>query len=137
MSFSHRTSDPRRMMYLKLSSQIEGQLREAYDRLYCSGKITQKAIAEKLGVDKSAIHRRLTGGCNLTEETIADMVWALGCDIRVSIFDSNGANSNHFLPSSVADDTKQSNTLGIKTPLGMGLQPEVRKLLANTAMVAY
>jgi hypothetical protein len=39
-------------MFLYLSGQIEGQLREAYDRLFQAGLATQSSIAKKLGVDR-------------------------------------------------------------------------------------
>jgi transcriptional regulator with XRE-family HTH domain len=74
-------------MFLSLSGQIEGQLREAYDRKFRAGLATQSSLAKRLGVNRSAIHRRLTGHTNMTIETIADMVWALDHDISVEIFD--------------------------------------------------
>jgi hypothetical protein len=74
-------------MFLSLSGQIEGQLREAYDRKFQAGLATQSSLAAKLGVNRSAVHHRLTGRINMTIETIADMVWALDHDIKVEIFD--------------------------------------------------
>jgi transcriptional regulator with XRE-family HTH domain len=74
-------------MFLNLSGQIEGQLREAYDCQFQAGKATQASLAKKLGIDRSTVHRRLTGHTNMTTETIADMVWGLGYAINVEIFD--------------------------------------------------
>ena len=74
-------------MFLNLSGQIEGQLREAYDRKFRAGLATQSSLAKKLGVNRSAIHHRLMGHTNMTIETIADMVWALDHNIDVEIFD--------------------------------------------------
>jgi hypothetical protein len=51
-------------------------------------------LADKIGVDRSAINRRLTGKVNMTEETIADMVWGLEHDIEVRIFDPAESHSN-------------------------------------------
>jgi hypothetical protein len=81
-------------MFLKLSSQIEGQLREAYARKYAAGVLNQSTLAKKLEVDRSAINRRLTGRVNMTEETIADMVWGLEYDIDVKIFDPSESQMN-------------------------------------------
>lgn len=92
MSFSRRSNDPRRRIYLRLASQIEGQLREAYARKHESGECTQSSIAEKLGINRSAVHRRLNGHTNMTTEVIADMVWALGQEIDVKIYDSAADN---------------------------------------------
>ena len=85
-SFRTKLTD-RRRVYLSLASQIESQLREAYDLRYREKKATQTSLADKLDINRSAIHRRLAGRTNMTIETIADMVWALGHRIKVSIYD--------------------------------------------------
>lgn len=87
MPSSRQAPDPRRLMFLKLSSLIEAQLREAYARKHEKEGLSQSEIARILGVDRSAIHNRLSGKTNMTIETIADMVWALGHDVQVNIFD--------------------------------------------------
>lgn len=74
-------------MYLALASTIEAQLREAYATRHEQGAVNQTSLAEKLGVNKSLIHRRLNGATNMTVQTIADLVWALGQCIEVNIFD--------------------------------------------------
>jgi DNA-binding phage protein len=84
---SRRKPDQRRAMFLSLAGQIEGQLREAYARKYDAGRLNQSSVADKLGINRSAVHHRLTGRTNMTIETIADMVWALEHDIVVQIFD--------------------------------------------------
>lgn len=93
-----RKVDPRRSAYLSLASQVESQLREAYARRFAAGIVTQSSIAQKLGVNRSAVHHRLTGRTNMTIETIADMVWALGYEIAVKIYDplslTNGVPTN-------------------------------------------
>jgi transcriptional regulator with XRE-family HTH domain len=45
--------------------------------------LTQQALAEKLGVDRSVINRRVTGRANLTLRTLAELAWALGCELDV------------------------------------------------------
>lgn len=86
-SIRRRKSSPRRQMFLKLAGQIESQLRDAYAQKNHDEKLTQSAIAKSLNVGRAEIHHRLMGGRNMTTETIADMVWALGYDIYVRIFD--------------------------------------------------
>ena len=78
----------RRQIYLRLVGEIESQLRDAYDRLFQAKEATQSSLAEKLDVNRSAIHRRLMGRTNMTIETLADMVWVLGCAISVRIYDA-------------------------------------------------
>jgi hypothetical protein len=89
---SRRRIDPRRQVFLNLSGQIEGQLREAYASQFNAEKATQAGLAKKLGIDRATVHRRLTGHTNMTVETIADMVWALGYAINVDIFDPSLAS---------------------------------------------
>src|SRR5271156_719751 len=74
-------------MFLKLAGSIETQLREAYARLHEADLENQSSIARKLGVDRSAVNRRLTGQTNMTLESLADLLWALRQDIAVDIFD--------------------------------------------------
>jgi hypothetical protein len=77
----------RRATYLRLVGQIEGQLRDAYYRRFHIDRINQSSLAKKLGVGRSVVHRRLTGGQNMTIQTVADMVWGLGYAIDVKIYD--------------------------------------------------
>lgn len=93
---SFRTKpDDRRNVFLRLSGQVEEQLRNAYDTRFREGAATQSSLATMLGVNRSAIHRRLTGRSNMTLETIADMVWALGHKIKVVIYDPSAAENTN------------------------------------------
>jgi hypothetical protein len=85
-SFRTKISD-RRRLFLLLAGVVERQLRDAYDRKFRAGEATQSSLAAKLGINRSAIHRRLTGHCNMTIETIADMAWALDQDVKIEITD--------------------------------------------------
>jgi hypothetical protein len=78
----------RRAVYLALSAQVERQLREAYARKFAAGEMTQSSISDRLGINRSAVHRRLSGRTNMTLETLADMVWALDQAIEVRIGDA-------------------------------------------------
>lgn len=91
-----RQPDNRRSIYLQLAGSIEGQLRQAYAKGHDEQGVTQASLADKLGVDRSVVHRRLSGRTNMTIETIADMVWALGHCINVNIFDPHAVDSNEF-----------------------------------------
>ena len=130
MSSTRRTTDARRATFLALSSQIEGQMREAYDRLYHAGKATQTSLAAKLSVNKSAIHRRLTGRNNMTIETIADMVWALELAIKVEIFVPYLDHTSNFNKVVKVQDTKL-NVPTSKTPSSSELPPELRAMIAG------
>ncbi len=88
MTSSRTPPSPRRAAYLRLAGQIEGQLRQAYQRRFDAGEINQSTLAAKLGIGRSVVHRRLSGQTNMTIETIADMAWALDVDIEVRLTDS-------------------------------------------------
>lgn len=86
--------DNRRSVYLSLVGAIEAGLRDAYAVKHEAGQATQSSIARKLGVSRSTINKRLKGQNNMTLETVADMVWALGQCVRVEIFDPTQAPTN-------------------------------------------
>lgn len=87
MPSSRPQTSARRALYLRLAGQIEGQLREAYHRRFNAGELNQSSLAAKLGVSRSVVNRRLNGQTNMTIETIAEMAWALGLEIDVTIRD--------------------------------------------------
>ena len=95
-SFQINKVSARRATFLNLASQIGNQLREAYNRRHGADQETQSSVARKLGIGRSAVNRRLTGQINMTVETLADMVWALGYAIKVLIYDPKEARANHF-----------------------------------------
>jgi DNA-binding phage protein len=88
--------DPRRASYLNLVSSVEAQLRDIYARLHDAGLENQASLAKKLGVSRSVVNRRLTGQQNMTLETVADMVWALGATISVKIDDPLSKSTANF-----------------------------------------
>jgi hypothetical protein len=134
---SRRTTDPRRKAFLNLSGQIEGQLREAYDRRFRAGLATQSSLAQKLGVNRSAVHHRLMGHTNMTIETIADMVWALDCAINVEIYDpETRPQRNYFLQTApatqraaAATDVSQVN----RASQGKQHDPRLEQLIPTTS----
>lgn len=100
-------------MFLKLSGMIEGQLRDAYAKKFEAGALNQSSLADKLGVNRSAVHHRLMGQTNMTIETIADMVWGLDHDIELRIFDPTDSPRNH----SVARDSTSPSEASAETAL--------------------
>jgi transcriptional regulator with XRE-family HTH domain len=45
--------------------------------------LSQQAVAQKLGVDRSVINRRVTGRANLTLQSLAELAWALDRELVV------------------------------------------------------
>jgi hypothetical protein len=117
---SFRTQlNARRRAYVLLAAQIEQQLREAYDKRFRAGLATQSSLADKLGVNRSAVHHRLMGHTNMTIETIADMVWALDYAIEVKIFDpSERHGANHCVEMAL-----ESLNASVGQPVGFVARP--------------
>lgn len=124
-----RKIDPRRAVYLNLVGSVEAQLRDVYARLHDVGLENQASLAKKLGVGRSVINRRLTGQNNMTLETVADMVWALGASISVKIDDPLSQPATNF---KLLDVARIAQPTGVdsptpinvkKTPAGQLLNP--------------
>ena len=97
-SFRHK-HDPRRKTYLALVGSIESQLRDAFARQNQKKNVTQSSLAERLNINRSAVHKRLTGRTNMRLNTLADVVWALDQLIEVKIYDrGNDPQKNFFIP---------------------------------------
>lgn len=92
MPFRHRP-DGRRRTFLSLAADIDRGLRAAFAKRAVERGETQTSLAEKLDINRSVVHRRLTSKANLTLESIADLVWALGYAIRVEIYDPQADHS--------------------------------------------
>lgn len=101
--------DSRRKAFLSLASQVEGQLRAAYERRFDEGSENQVTLGEKLGVSRSAVNKRLNGRINMTMETISDMAWALGHCIAIRIYDPQETTSNQLA-------TEDADFLGTVSP---------------------
>ena len=114
-----KKADGRRSVFLALSGSVEGQIREAYNKLFSAGKTNQSSLAKDLNVGRSVIYRRLNGHTNMTLETVADMVWALGCQIEVKISDASESGLRNSQVSQAAGSSLPPATL----PSGTSAQP--------------
>jgi DNA-binding XRE family transcriptional regulator len=124
--FFRRQPNNRRSVYLNLVGSIESQLREAFAKRHDEEGLTQSALAGKLGVDRSAINRRLTGRVNMTAETLADMVWGLGHCVKIEIYDPKERGTNetqtigdYALCDTTGRDTARSVVLPPPSALGL------------------
>ena len=94
-SFQRKPTN-RRAMYLSGAGSVESQLREAYGNRFDAKLDTQVTLADKLGIGRSAVNKRLRGMMNMTLETVSDMAWALGYSIIIKIFDPGTYHTNEF-----------------------------------------
>lgn len=75
--------DPRSRKAALFISQLQKKIQKA---LLASGK-TQQEIADEIGVNRSVINRRLSGGANLTARSIAEFAYAFDKEIHIEFVD--------------------------------------------------
>jgi transcriptional regulator with XRE-family HTH domain len=68
--------------YYAVLHDAYGAMRNVFKRLAASG-LTQDDLAEKLGVDKALVSKRLRGRENLTLKTMSFMATAMGCRLSI------------------------------------------------------
>tara|TARA_R110001606_G_scaffold188662_1_gene336517 strand:- start:1306 stop:1764 length:459 start_codon:yes stop_codon:yes gene_type:complete len=131
MRSKQESADNRRSVYLALVSSIESQIRDAYAKRFEEGSETQTTLAKKLGVEKSAVSRRLKGHTNMTLRTLADMVWGLGQCIEVDIFDpiEHPTNRKLVVPTTVRHDSGLTTSISgfqaqLTAPMGKWMRVE-------------
>jgi plasmid maintenance system antidote protein VapI len=76
---------------------------EAFLRRKSECKLSMQEMATKLGVDRSRIHRCLSGHSNLTLESMAELAWALNAKPKFHLeldHSYEKARANYFLPRS-------------------------------------
>ena len=74
-----------------------GDVERAFQRAFVAAKkerkLTQQQIAVMLGVDRSAINRRLLGRENMTQRSLAEMAWAMGYDVEFKLVPRGSLNA--------------------------------------------
>ena len=94
MSYQMR-NDPRARKAGRFIHRVQKELQNAF---VASG-MKQQEIAEKLGVNRSVVNKRLLGEANLTLRTIADLAWAMDAEIKFSLVrQAPSPGQNHFEP---------------------------------------
>jgi len=96
LNSSPKSPNNRRQMYLSLASSVQSQFREAYGARHENSLDNQVTLANKLGVGRSAVNKRLRGLMNYTLESISDLAWALGYAVIIKIFNPNEYATNEF-----------------------------------------
>ena len=82
--------------------EVGRAFQDAFARRKKEYKLTQQQLADRLGVDRSRIHRCLSGSTNLTAESMAELAWALGAKpiFTLELDDPHqSSGSNHWLTS--------------------------------------
>lgn len=79
------TLDPKEEASADFVAKVGSELQRAFERRKKQDKLTQQQLATMLDVDRSRIHRCLSGYNNLTLSTVAELAWAMDADIDFSI----------------------------------------------------
>src|SRR3954452_11327353 len=85
MTSFHFSIDPRSRKAGRFIRKVRSEIQKALVEEKRKRKLTQAAIAEKLGVHRSVINRQLTGEGELTLRAIADFAWILNRDITFEL----------------------------------------------------
>lgn len=77
--------DPKEEASAELVARVGGELQRIFEERKKNEKLTKQDLATLLDVDRSRIHRCLSGYNNLTLATVAELAWALEADINFSM----------------------------------------------------
>ena len=73
-------------------TRVNSELRHALVTEKSERKLTQQAIADKLGVNRSVVNRRFMGLENMTARSIGELLWAIGWE---PYFEARKAQQNY------------------------------------------
>ena len=59
-------------------SRVKAELQSALEQEKAERKLTQKAIADTLGINRSVVNRRFMGLENMTIRSLGETLWAIG-----------------------------------------------------------
>ncbi|MEI6574061.1 MAG: helix-turn-helix transcriptional regulator [Alphaproteobacteria bacterium] len=77
--------DPKERQVARFFGDVERALQKAFIEAKKERKFTQQQLAVSLGIDRSAINRRLLGRENMTQRSLAEMAWAMGYEIEFKL----------------------------------------------------
>lgn len=85
----------------RLIGRVRHELIRALSEKRTKERITQQALAKKLGVHRSLINRQLSGEANLTLRSLADLAWAMDMELVFELREpSKSAGQNEQIETS-------------------------------------
>ena len=91
--------------------KVHDEIQKAFVR---SG-LKQRELADKIGVDRSAVNKQLMGQTNLTLRSISDLAWAMDQDIEFSIIEkTNPVGHSNYLRSSEIETDDAANVVTLR-----------------------
>ncbi len=105
-------------------------LHKAYNAMWQAFKkrgLSQDQIAERLGVDKALISKRLKGRENLTLKTLSFMASAMECRLTIGYlpYEEVEASIPYYDPIAPQGSTEQSDEAMADSPLPRTINPDV------------
>jgi|SRR5271163_3002773 len=88
---------PRSRRIGRFIAQVRNELYKAIDEERRASGLNQQAIADRLGLQRSAINRQLAGEDHLTLRSVAELSWDLGREISFELrkpVEASGQNIN-------------------------------------------
>lgn len=120
MSYRMRLSERSRKAG-RFISRVHRDIQKAFTE---SG-MKQQELAQKLGVDRSIVNRRLSGEANLTLRSLADLAWAFEKEIHFSMTNARAVEqANEFTLNTrtkIADEHLQQKSNVTQSQNGVAL----------------
>lgn len=83
--FFRRLTDPKRRSYARFLGDVYSALNRAFIEEAERQRLSKAQLAERLGVDRAVVTRRLGGHGNMTLESLHNLAWAMDRRIEVSL----------------------------------------------------
>lgn len=100
-------------------SLVRDEIQRAFAAEKALRNITQQAIADRLGVNRSVVNRQVMGLENLTLKTVGELLWAIGWEPQFEVRKPQiefGDNAIVILASPDADSAPVSDTATAPPP---------------------
>lgn len=98
-------------------SDVGEQLQLAFITAKQNDKLNQKSLADKLSVDKSHISRCLSGYNNMTLRTLAELAWALDCELNLKMCPNKLNQTQNFFDNRSNNITTKDGYLLYNSPV--------------------
>lgn len=123
-SYQIRISDRSRKAG-RFITRVHREIQKAFAEVSSSTGMTQRELAEKVGVDRSTMNKRLLGEANLTLRTVAELAWALDRDIDFKLHSRRKAVGRNYTQHAMTASTgSDKSTFPAAEKVSTGSQTE-------------
>ena len=112
-------------------TSVNNELRHALVTEKSERKLTQQAIADKLGVNRSVVNRRFMGLENMTARSIGELLWAIGWEphFEARKIERNYGDNEFIEP--VANDKRTDPEASEDRPIATGSSNTTTRVLEH------